>query len=134
MFCLQLNPAETASIAAAAANPASVIGGGLTLCGVKYMVLRADDTAIYCRKVRYAMTLKYSSRMHSRLPRLLWSPYPLLFKVWPTALESINVYHIICGVSFLCLQNSHLSRAVVTVPRTDFVCSTLRHGDSAPMH
>eukprot|EP00284_Hemiselmis_tepida_P018157 CAMPEP_0174915374 /NCGR_PEP_ID=MMETSP1355-20121228/987_1 /TAXON_ID=464990 /ORGANISM="Hemiselmis tepida, Strain CCMP443" /LENGTH=126 /DNA_ID=CAMNT_0016160247 /DNA_START=16 /DNA_END=396 /DNA_ORIENTATION=+ len=45
-----LDPSEAAAIAAAARNPSSVLGGGINLQGVKFMVLRADDTAIYVRK------------------------------------------------------------------------------------
>lgn len=46
----QLDPSEAAAIAAAARNPASVLGGGLNMCGVRYMVLRSDDGSIYVRK------------------------------------------------------------------------------------
>jgi len=50
LFTPQLDPSEAAAIAAAARNPASVLGGGLNMCGVRYMVLRADDGSIYVRK------------------------------------------------------------------------------------
>ncbi len=50
---LQLDGSEAAAIAAAARSPASVLGGGIMINGVKYMVLRADDNAVYCRKVHH---------------------------------------------------------------------------------
>ena len=52
LYFLQLSPSEQSAIAAAAANPSSVLGGKITLKGENFMVLRADDSAIYCRKVR----------------------------------------------------------------------------------
>ena len=50
LFTPQLDPSEAAAIAAAARNPSSVLGGGINMCGVRYMVLRADDGSIYVRK------------------------------------------------------------------------------------
>eukprot|EP00291_Cryptomonas_curvata_P014874 CAMPEP_0172151842 /NCGR_PEP_ID=MMETSP1050-20130122/476_1 /TAXON_ID=233186 /ORGANISM="Cryptomonas curvata, Strain CCAP979/52" /LENGTH=126 /DNA_ID=CAMNT_0012820037 /DNA_START=70 /DNA_END=450 /DNA_ORIENTATION=+ len=47
---LQLSASEQSAIATAAANPSSVLGGKITLKGENFMVLRADDSAIYCRK------------------------------------------------------------------------------------
>jgi hypothetical protein len=49
----QLSASEQSAIAAAAANPSSVLGGKIMLKGESFMVLRADESAIYCRKVRF---------------------------------------------------------------------------------
>jgi hypothetical protein len=54
---LQLDGSEAAAIASAARNPSSVLGGGIMINGVKYMVLRADENAIYCRKVHFRICL-----------------------------------------------------------------------------
>ncbi|KAJ1485444.1 profilin-1B [Baffinella frigidus] len=45
-----ISPEEAAAITTAANTPSTVLGGGLTLQGHKYMILRADDSAIYGRK------------------------------------------------------------------------------------
>jgi hypothetical protein len=49
---LQLSGAEQTAIATASQNPSSVLGGKIPLKGEGYMVLRADENVIYCRKVR----------------------------------------------------------------------------------
>lgn len=47
----QITPEECTAIARAAVNPSSVLGGSIYITGGKYMVLRADEGSIYCRKV-----------------------------------------------------------------------------------
>ena len=49
----QLSASEQSAIASAAANPSSVLGGKISVKGEGFMVLRADDSVIYCRKVYF---------------------------------------------------------------------------------
>mmetsp|Transcript_6551 Transcript_6551/g.15154 ORF Transcript_6551/g.15154 Transcript_6551/m.15154 type:complete len:128 (+) Transcript_6551:54-437(+) len=53
--------AELSAIAAASANPASVAGGKLTLAGIPYMVLRGDESTIYCRKGQTGLSIARSN-------------------------------------------------------------------------